>query len=46
MTNSEEDSPGPVLPGVEIPANLWSVVSARTKKAVKEYLSLLDISVL
>ena len=35
--------PGPVLPGVTITESLWATVSEGTKKAVYDYLSILDL---
>jgi hypothetical protein len=36
-------NPGPVLPGVVITDSLWSSVGESTKKAVYDYLSILDL---
>jgi len=41
-----KNCPGPVLPGVVITDALWSSVSDKTKGAVYDYLSILDLSVL
>ena len=38
--------PGIVLPGVTITETLWSTVGEKTKKAVYDYLSILDLSAL
>lgn len=37
------ECPGPVLPGVVLTPELWGSVSDRTKKAVFDYLSILDL---
>jgi hypothetical protein len=37
------ECPGPVLPGVVITEELWAAVGERTKKAVFDYLSILDL---
>lgn len=38
--------PGTVLPGVTVTEALWSTVGEKTKKAVYDYLSILDLSAL
>lgn len=38
--------PGPVLPGVELTDSLWSSCGEQTKKAVYDYLSILDLCVI
>jgi hypothetical protein len=45
MTAKEqaEKTPGLLLPGVEMPADLWETAGKRTKNAVIEYLSLLNL---
>ncbi len=40
-----EKNPGMLLPGVEMPAALWETAGKRTKSAVTEYLSLLNLCV-
>lgn len=47
-TKPSEDHacPGPVLPGVVITEELWSSVSMKTKAAVYDYLSILNLSVM
>ena len=40
-----EKSPGLLLPGVEMSAELWETVGKRTKNAITEYLSLLNLCV-
>jgi hypothetical protein len=37
--------PGTVLPGVELPVELWEAVSSKTKKAIFEYVSLMNLCV-
>lgn len=37
------ECPGPVLPGVELTPELWATVGDKTKKAVYDYLSILDL---
>ena len=39
-------APGPVLPGVSLDGPLWGAVTEGTKKAVYEYLSILDLCVI
>jgi len=38
--------PGLILPGVQIEPSLWATVSAKTKKSVYDYLSILDLCVM
>ncbi len=40
-----EKTPGLLLPGVEMPAALWETAGKRTKSAITEYLSLLNLCV-
>lgn len=44
-TKDAEKTPGLLLPGVEMPAALWETAGKRTKSAVTEYLSLLNLCV-
>jgi hypothetical protein len=44
--SKEMPCPGVVLPGVVITEELWSTVGAKTKAAVYDYLSILDLSAL
>ena len=44
-TKDLEKSPGPILPGVTMPDSLWETAGKRTKVAVIEYLSLLNLCV-
>lgn len=37
--------PGILLPGVVMPPSIWEITGVRTKKAIVEYLSLLNLSV-
>jgi hypothetical protein len=44
--SKELGCPGAVLPGVTITEELWSTVGEKTKKAVYDYLSILDLAAL
>lgn len=45
-TEGELPCPGPVLPGVTLTEDLWGSVGEQTKKAVYDYLSILDLCAL
>jgi hypothetical protein len=45
-SNNTKEIPAFVLPGVSMPESVWEILSERSKKAIKEYLSVLSFSLM